>query len=54
MQITMFGQLIVDSPLSFRKNSIKYTNKIKMNIVDTDNPLYIEHGYRALPVRFKG
>ena len=48
MQSTIFGQLIAYS----RKNSKKYTNKIKINIIVIDNPLYTEHEYRALPIRF--
>ena len=52
-QNIIFGQFVVESSLSFRKNSIKYTNKIKFNLVSIENPLYTEHKYRALPIHFK-
>ena len=46
---TTYGRFIVGSPLSFHLNSIENTTKIKSNIVSTENPLYTEHEYQALP-----
>ena len=36
----MHGQFILGSPLSFHRNSIEHTTKVKSNIVSIEKPLY--------------
>lgn len=51
-QNTMYGQLIVGSPLSIHQNPLEYSATIKLNLLVVEIPLYIEHEYQALPTHF--
>ena len=47
MRKKMHGQFIAGFPLSFHRNPMEHSTKIKSNIVSIENPVYREYKYQA-------